>query len=208
MALTTYTELKAAIATRLHRTDLTTRIVDYITIAEKRLNRALQLTSQETEATLTATVSSRSLTLPALFGTPLDLYLTTYLPRVELEYRLPGEMQVFASNGASNEWTIDGTVIKTNVPADQAYTYALRYLAEFDIASTSTNTLLTSYPELYLYGALVEAAVDTMNEKLFTASSTRYAQALQECQDDAHAMRSLAPLTTDFARIRNNIFAG
>lgn len=209
MGLSTYTELKAAIATRLHRTDLTTQIVDYITIAEKRLNRALRLTSQETEATLTATVGSRSLTLPSLFGSPLDLYLTTYLPRIELQYRLPGEMQAFSSNGASNEWTIDGTVIKTNVPADIAYTYTLRYLSKFDIATTSTNTLLTSYPELYLYGALIEAAGDTQNDKLLSFCAARYAQALQECQDNSHAMRSLASLTTDIGTSqRSNIFGG
>ena len=74
MALTNYAELSAAIAGRLHRTDLTAAIVDYITLAEKRLNRTVKLAAQETEATLTATVGIRDLVLPPLFGSPVALY--------------------------------------------------------------------------------------------------------------------------------------
>ena len=92
MPFTTYAELNTAIAGRLHRSDLTASIPDYITLAEKSLNRTLQLTNQELETTLTATIGSRSLTLPSGFARPLALYLTTYLPRTELEYRLPTSM--------------------------------------------------------------------------------------------------------------------
>ena len=207
--LTTYTELQAAIASRLHRTDLTTQIVDYITIAEKRIIRQLQLTEQETETVLTAVISSRNLTLPTDFSAPIALYLTTYLPRISLEYRLPQDMQVFSDNGPASYWTIDGAVIKTDTPADQQYTYVLRYVASFNIASTSTNSLLTNYPELYLYGALIEAAADVRDNELAQVSATRFAQALQECSDDINANRRIAPLVTELpVSGRSNIISG
>lgn len=209
MALTTYAELQAAIAGRLHRADLTTRIVDYITIAEKRINRALKLTSQETEATLTAVVGSRSLTIPTLFGTPIALYLTTWLPRTGLEYRLPTDMQVYSSNGPSSKWTIDGSVINTDTPADRAYTYAFRYLAEMNLASTLANVVLTSYPDLYLYGALIEAGIDIKDNDLVASSQGRFNQAMDECMNDANASRSIAKLTTELGgSSRSNIIRG
>jgi hypothetical protein len=199
MALTTYIELQAAIASRLHRSDLTTQIVDYITIAEKRLNRLLKLSQAETEVTLTATPSSRSLTLPSDFGTVIALYLTTYLPRTPLEFRLPEDMQVMDANGQSEYWTIDGAVIKTDTPADIAYTYTLRYKAAYDLASSSTNTLLTKYPDLYLYGSLVEAGADTKDGELVQMSAGRFNEALREVKDDINAARNLAPLTTELS---------
>lgn len=209
MALTTYTELKAAVASRLHRSDLTTQIVDYITIAEKRLNRLLNLTGGETEdASLVAVVSSRTLTLPSLYGKPIALYLTTYLPRIEIQYRLPTELQVLSYNGPASFWTIDGANLKTDAPADQAYTYTFRYSADYDIASTSTNTLLTNYPELYLYGALIEAGMDVKDDAMVSSSNGRFTQALQEATDDINATKKIAQLTTDFGGPRSNIFNG
>ena len=209
MPLTTYTELKAAIASRLHRTDLTTQIVDYITLAEVNLNRSLDLPFQETESTLTAVVSSRSLTLPALFNTPVALYLTTYLPRIELEYRLPKDMQVYSSNGPAQYWTIDGTVLNVNTPADKAYTYSFRYLASYNLASTNTNSLLTNHPDLYLFGALVEAADDIKDDASLQKFKARYDIAYKAVMDNANAMRSISKLTTEFATpSRPNIIRG
>ncbi len=203
MSFGTYAQLKAAIATRLHRTDLTTQIVDYITLAEKTLNRLLQLSSAETETTLTATVGSRSLTMPTDFGTPLALYLTTYTPRQEVIYQTPTEMQVFADNGPCKFWTIDGTAIKVDVPADIAYTYTLRYKAEFDIAVSSTNTLLTKYPDAYFYGALIEAANDSEDDAAAERYGRRFSRAMDEVITDVNKQRQLATLRTDI-NLRSN----
>lgn len=209
MALTTYTELKAAIATRLHRADLTANIIDYITLAEKRLNHDVKTVAQETEATLTASIGSRSLTLPSLFGTPIAMYLTTYLPRVEIPYKLPGQIQVLSSNGGAQYWTLDGGEIKTDAPADIAYTYALRYAAEYDLAATSTNALFTAYPDLYFYGALIEAADDIRDMAALARYEQRYAHAMQQCANNENANRSIATLSTELSPARkSNILTG
>jgi hypothetical protein len=42
MSLTTYSELQSSIADWLNRTDLTSQIKDFITIAESRLDRELK----------------------------------------------------------------------------------------------------------------------------------------------------------------------
>lgn len=209
MSFTTYTELRAAIATRLSKSGLSTEIVDYITLAEKRINRLVKLTAQETETTLTASIGSRNLTLPSLFGDPLALYLTTDLPRAELVYMLPNQMQVYSDNGPASSWTIDGTVIKTDSPADQAYTYAFRYRAKYDLASTETNQLLTDYPDLYFYGALIEAGDRFKDNNAMARYESRFQTALNECMNSENKRRSLTTLRTELSRgPRSNILIG
>ena len=209
MALGTYIQLKAALETRLHRSNLTAQIVDYITLAEKRINRTLRLVAAEVEVAKTATVSSRTMTLPSDFGKPVALYLTTYLPRMELVYKLPAEIQVLSANGPPSYWTIDGANIATDAPANIAYTYSFRYASEYDLATTSTNTLLTKYPDLYFYGALIEAADDLKDIPAFQRYERRYSQALQEALNDSNSTRAIATLSTDIGgTLRQNIISG
>ena len=57
MALTTYSTLKAEIASYLNRDDLTTHLDTFIDLAESRLNRDLRLREMETVDTSITTVS-------------------------------------------------------------------------------------------------------------------------------------------------------
>lgn len=53
MALTTYTELKTSIADWLNRTDLTSTIPDFISLAEAQIERQLRTRQMLTRTTLT-----------------------------------------------------------------------------------------------------------------------------------------------------------
>ncbi len=64
MAITTYTELQAAIASWLNRGDLTAQIPDFIALAEADINAQFDIRSIETDQALTAVVSSRFVPLP------------------------------------------------------------------------------------------------------------------------------------------------
>ena len=70
MAISTYSELQEAVASWLNRSDLTTTIPDFITLAESRLNRTLRLRVMETTTTLSLTASSRTVALPSAFIEP------------------------------------------------------------------------------------------------------------------------------------------
>jgi hypothetical protein len=65
MAISTYAELQAAAANWLVRRDLTARIVEFIALAEARINRVVRSRTAEREASLTATPSSRYVPCPA-----------------------------------------------------------------------------------------------------------------------------------------------
>ena len=214
MSITTYAELVTALDGQsgyLHRTDLTAKIPDFIKMCESRLNRKLRLMEQELETTLTATVGSRTgatMAVPTRFGTPIALWLTTYLPRMQLTYVNPEELPVGNSNSGSNFYTVDQGYIATENPADVAYTYTLRYLATLNLQTTLTNDVLDRYPDLYLYGTLLASAPYTQDSSQVEMWGSLFNLALREANSDTVATKSKAMLRTEFSSRRSNILQG
>jgi len=164
MAITTYAELQTAVASWLHRD--VDQIVDFIAMAEKRLNALLDSRVGEVDASLTATPSSRYITLPTGYIRPLQLWCTYYDPRREVLYVTPQDLITSTSESYPTQYTINGASIEFNYPPDVAYTYTLKYKKHYDIASTSTNDILTNYTGIYLYGALVNSCMLTREDEL------------------------------------------
>ena len=211
MSIATYAELVTALdgaSGYLHRTDLTDKIPDFIRVAESRINRKLRVLLQETESTLTATIGSRLMSVPTLFGTPVALWLETYEPRDELIYRAPNDLPVTDTNGGSDFYTVDGDNIATENPADIAYSYTLRYWTKFDIASTSTNTVLTNYPDIYIYGTLVASTAWTQDMSQLQFWAQQRDEAMAEAMADTRKTKGKATLRTEFGGSRPNIIRG
>lgn len=211
MSIATYAELVTALdgaSGYLHRGDLTAKIPDFIRVAESRINRKLRVLLQETESTLTATIGSRLMSVPTLFGTPVALWLETYEPRDELIYRAPNDLPVTDTNGGSDFYTVDGDNIATENPADIAYSYTLRYWTKFDIASTSTNTVLTNYPDIYIYGTLVASTAWTQDMSQLQFWAQQRDEAMAEAMADTRKTKGKATLRTEFGGSRPNIIMG
>lgn len=159
--MSTYAELLTTIADWTHRSDLTTRIPDFIALAEDEINTEMRLRLMEVDETLTFS-SGRTVALPTRFLEPIKLSLVyAGADDEELVYQTPAQMVVNDSVGVACRpiyWTINGDTIEFPNRADTSYTLTFRMLQGFDIASTSTNSLLTKYRGLYLYGALVQAS--------------------------------------------------
>ena len=211
MSIATYAELVTALdgaSGYLHRGDLTAKIPDFIRVAESRINRKLRVLLQETESTLTATIGSRLMSVPTLFGTPVALWLETYEPRDELIYRAPNDLPVTDTNGGSDFYTVDGDNIATENPADIAYSYTLRYWTKFDIASTSTNTVLTNYPDIYIYGTLVASTAWTQDMSQLQFWAQQRDEAMAEAMADTRKTKGKATLRTEFGGSRPSIIKG
>lgn len=208
MAISTYGELQAAIVTRSHRSDLTTLVPDFITLAEARLNRTPKLRTMEAEASLVCVVSSRTISLPADYESPVALWLLD-TDRDPLSPRLPQDLQITTENGRPERWAIDGTTIAFDCPADQAYPVIFRYLGRFALSgSDATNWLLTNNPDVYLYAALCEMAMHLEDEKKLVRWEARFGQALGEVRRVQSRQRK-ALLTTELAGVgRSNILRG
>lgn len=169
MAIGTFAELQTAVASWLHRTDLTARVPEFITLAETRLNGDVKARPMETRTTLTTTASSRFVTLPTDM---LDMRRLTLMtaPSDPLEYKSPDQLiddsRYLDSIGRPTSFTIVGTQIELAPTPDSAYSLELVYRQRIPALSDSatTNWLLTANPNVYLYGALLAAAPWTQDE--------------------------------------------
>lgn len=171
MAASNFSELKAAIADWLHRSDLAAVIPDFILLAEERFNRRLRTRFQETSLSSTAINSSYQIAIPSNTLAVKNLWrvagvLNFPLQAATLEYivnRHPGsEATAYAWEGST--WRFDGT---GNVAG-------ILYRSIPDLATNSTNWLLTANPSLYLFASLAEAANycrDTEAETIWRARS-------------------------------------
>ena len=157
MAITTYAELQTAVANWLDRSDLTSRIPEFIALFEARINRRLRVRQQVTSDDITP--ASGSVTLPADY---LEWIRVTWLgdPRRELEYVEPTYLQAAYPDQPSDTprfFTVEGSAIKI-MPLDTTDVQLLYYqkIAALSDAAT-TNWLLTAHPDAYLFGTLAEA---------------------------------------------------
>jgi hypothetical protein len=157
MSITTYSELQTAIASWLARDDLAANIPDFITLFEACANRRLRV--RQMEATAMLTPSAGAVALPADY---LMWRRATWTgqPRIELEFVHPSILQAYYPTvpaGIPKLFTIEGATLKFR-PTDDG-TIELDYFQKIPALSAGNpgNWLLAAHPDLYLFGALVEA---------------------------------------------------
>lgn len=200
MALSTLDDLKAAVAEWMERSDLTPRIPDFITLAESRLNRLFRGRMNEVSSPLTATPGQRTLAVPALFSEAITLWLLRDGGRQELRFVDPGLIDARSAGAQPQYWTVEGATIAFDCTCDQAYPFTLRHLKKFQLSEAEpTNALLADYPDLYLFGTLLEAAPFLRDADLLGLFQTRYDTAMTEATDKEHSNRSHSSLRSDRA---------
>lgn len=178
MSLDNYTNLKAAIADHLNRADLTTQIVDFITIAEARMNRELRLQSMESLETLTTVAGTATVALPTRYRAAKWMYVDGS-PKQSLSY-MPGEQMFMTYGGSENGKPLAFTRQSGNFrfapTPDAAYTiYALCIKAFQNLSgSVATNGLLDYAPDIYLYSSLSAAKKYIKDEKEWLAYEEKY----------------------------------
>jgi hypothetical protein len=162
MALSNYSDLQTAVASWLHRADLTSIIPDLITLAEQRIfnggtyNDPVRISDMQTRDS--GTIASQSIALPSGYLETLRLAVTTGGQNYALEYISPSEFSRYENQSGNPQYfTVVNNAIKT--APNGGLDYIHDYYKRFDpLATTSTNALLTSAPGVYLYGTLLEAS--------------------------------------------------
>jgi hypothetical protein len=203
MSITTYAELQAAAANWLVRTDLTARILEFIALAETRLNRVLRARLAEVERTLTAVPGARTIPLPVGFAEPLALWIVRETRRETLPFIEPSLMGVSSLQGEPCAWSIDGANLAFDRPCDQAYGFVLRMLSKFALSDTApTNALLSDCPDAYLFATLCEAAPFLRDADLVSSYEGRLERALDEINAKDARARAPRTLITEVPRSR------
>lgn len=162
MALDTYANLKAEIADWLADDGLTNNIDTFIDLVEARMNRELRIGLLEKRATASTTAGDAYVGLPADMNRIRDIVIQGS-PSYTLSQASPrdvGEDYHGSASGLPRWYFIKGTELRLAPKPDAAYTLEMIYYAKVNPLSDAitTNDILTSHPDLYLFGALAEAA--------------------------------------------------
>jgi hypothetical protein len=162
--ITTYATLQANVADWLVRADLTDQIKTFIQLAEARIRRVLRTKHKQTEA-VALVADDGDYTVTASPVANYEFYIKTpveFAGRLDpvtpgqiydnrrLNYGVTGRPKLFA--------VLDGVLLVSPLP-DTSYSAELLYEELSALSdSNATNTILTNYPDVYLYGALVASA--------------------------------------------------
>lgn len=185
MALSTYAELKSSVADWLNRSDLTTAIPDFISLAEAQMERKLRTRQMISRAS--ATISTEYSALPDDFLEVKSLKLQTN-PVTPLQFEtidsLDNLQSQYPSSGKPRYFSIVGNQMRTVPVADDSYTAELTYYAKLSkLSSTNTtNWLLTAASDAYLYGTLMQAAPYLKDDARIAVWSSMYISALEDLQ--------------------------
>jgi hypothetical protein len=199
VALDTYSNIKASIADYLDRSDLTTQIADFMTLAEKRIYRDLRVRAMETA--LSDTISSGTIAVPAgyleakyfyLDGSPIQPLQRKDLSFIYENYptRSSDAKPVFYAREGANfifgpfpnsDYTVKGIFYKK--------------LAALAATTNETNFITDDIPAALLFGSLVEAEPFLQNDERLPVWQSRYAEVIRQAQaDDDDEALSGSPL--------------
>lgn len=181
MALSTYDDLRFAVAAWLNRDDLEPTIPDLITMAEARFARDLRTHQMQTVATLDCVAGEDTVDLPTDWLETKSLRLVS--PNTSLEYLAPEDMAAVypaADSGAPQHFNVLGSTIKLAPVPDDAYEIEIRYFAKVPALSDTaqTNWLLSAHPSLYLFATMAEACTFIVDDERAPLWESKYSAEL------------------------------
>jgi len=204
MAIGTYAELQTAVANWLDRDDLTARIPEFIALAEARMNRVLRIRLMEAKYTASTVAAQRNYALPTSYIQMRNFQINTS-PITPLQYVTPeiyDRLWGGSTDGTPQFYTIvAGEVQLGPLPASILTMEMLFYKKITALSgSNTTEAMLTDNPDVYLYGALLEAEPFIMNDERVGLWGQGFQQAIKDLQEqdnkDRHSGSALRVMNT------------
>jgi len=184
MAISTYAELQTAVSNWLDRSDLSSRVPEFIALAEGRIARKLRIREMETESDVTLVAGTRTAALPTGFREVRRVYIDSS-PVKELEYMSPQDYwnrYTAANTGKPVVFTVEGSNLLFGPIPDSAYTAKVLHYKALDALSSSAHGVFTSNPDLYLYGSLLAAEPFLKNDKRVGLWKAMFDEAMMELE--------------------------
>lgn len=146
-----FSELKTGVENWVSRTDFP---VSIYSLATARINRKLR--AREMISAYSASATAETVALPADFLEFETVYIDQD-PRIELSATDSFVQSVhYRSSGLPTTYSVRGSTLYLNPIPDGTYALAGTYYAELSdfSADSDTNTVLTTYPDMYLAACL------------------------------------------------------
>jgi hypothetical protein len=199
VALATYSDLLSAAANWLGRSDLTSRIPEFVTLAQARINRQVRAQAMETKST-SFSINAEYVNVPSDFIEARNFYITSTNPDRVLRYMAPEQMtHEYPSDNTDipGYYSIIGTQFRFSPSPAATYTATLIYYAKPATLATTTqetNTLFPANADLYLYATLLEAEAFIQNDPRLPVWKQAYDEALFHINKQANASRYGGPM--------------
>ena len=182
MALANFSDLQTSVANYLGRSDLTSQIPDFISLAELRLSRDIRTRRMLKTSTATMTVGDPTVGLPSDFLAIRDVFIQG-LPRTVVSYLSPS---AFSSNSRADQsglpvfYTLRANELEFAPYPDSAYVVQMLYYFKPTALSVSntSNEFMANYPDALLYASLLEAEPYLMNDQRAITWANLYNQAI------------------------------
>lgn len=194
MAISTYAELRTAVANWLERDDLIDRIPEFITLGENILNRRLRTREMEASVTVTPSKTLRYVALPAGYMELVSFTddLGEPLTPVDAETL---EGIAYGSSAQRPTYYRVSSRIDFDAIADATYNFTFKYRKRLNIATDLTNSVLTNNNDCYLYSALLQSAPFIMDDARIDVWRALLEVAVKDTNNQEN--RSMTLLRTD-----------
>lgn len=199
-----YSTLKTQVANYLGRSDLTSQIPIFITLAELRLSRDLRIRQMLKTATATTTSGDSTVGLPSDFLAIRDVFVDG-TPRITVSYLTPSNFSRDAratDSGKPVFYTLRGNEFEFAPIPDGVYTIQMLYYAKptkMDDTNPS-NIFMANCPDALLYAALLEAEPYLMNDGRTELWTNLYRAAINNLNtSDEEAEYSGVPISMKLA---------
>lgn len=204
MSIVNYSDLAVALANWLARDDLSGRIPTFIALAEAAFNREFRVRAMEQRATA-ETVAGQQ-----YYAWPDDLLEVRYIrvlgtPPAVLTYLNPEQLvgRGDDESGRPRFWSdIQAALALWPLPS-AGHVVEIDYFRKLDLAAAGSdgNWLIRRHPDVYLYGALLQAEPYLMNDsRAQTWAQLLNAAVDQMNREDWRIKAGVEPrrVTTDF----------
>jgi hypothetical protein len=186
MSITTYAELQTALTSWLGgRTDLTTYYPDWITMFESVANRRLRIRPMQAFATV-STVNGEGF-LPTDYLAVIECYhndtqsATGITPLQYTDLAFADTFFPSYPTGVARYFNVFNLSI-TVFPSEDTDFGFLYYQKIPNLADNSTNWLLDSHPDLYLFGSLAEGHFQLADDQLLATAKARRDEVFDELE--------------------------
>lgn len=193
MTISTYTTLKSQVFNFSGRDDLSSSFDTFLQIAEQAMYnndvQPLRVNELASTTTLTTVAGTNALALPTGFLGVISALIVDGGEKRELIATAPSALARQGDRGMPTKFAIAGGLVFDFIP-DGAYDIELTYYAQPSAldATNNTNTILTNYPSIYLYGCL--AAVNDLSGE-DTEAERYYQKMIRDIKGAVRANRKL-----------------
>lgn len=195
MSITTYAELKAAVADFLNREDLASAVPTFISLAEAQLARDVRHWKQEKRVETTLDEQYENLPDDYLQLVSLGLTDGTRLELISVA-EMEARKQANLTAGKPAYFRISADQIEFYPAPSASYTLSMQYHARIPSLSDAApdNWLLRDAPDAYLYGALLHSAPYLQDDARIQVWAALYQAAIDGLRADDQRGKHSGPL--------------